>query len=41
MPKLTCPRKALTELGLPQTPVRGAIEKAVNRFKDNGYVQAK
>ena len=31
--------KAVTELGLPQTPVRGAIEKAVNWFIENGYVK--
>jgi dihydroflavonol-4-reductase len=31
--------KAITELGLPQTPVRGAIEKAVSWFRENGYVK--
>jgi dihydroflavonol-4-reductase len=31
--------KAITELGLPQTPVRGAIEKAVNWPRENGYVK--
>lgn len=30
--------KAVRELGLPQTPVVRAIEKAVRWFKDNGYV---
>jgi dihydroflavonol-4-reductase len=31
--------KALNELGLPQTPIRETIEKAVNWFRDNGYVK--
>lgn len=33
------PAKAVTELGLPQTPVEQALEKAVRWFKDNGYVK--
>ncbi|MBJ6800516.1 hopanoid-associated sugar epimerase [Geomonas propionica] len=31
--------KAQAELGLPQTPVEDALERAVKWFKDNGYVQ--
>ncbi len=31
--------KAVNELGLPQTPVRETIEKAVNWFRENSYVQ--
>lgn len=30
-------RKAITELGLPQTPVEVALEKAVRWFRDHGY----
>ncbi len=30
--------KAITELGLPQTPVELALEKAVRWFRQNGYV---
>ena len=30
--------KAVRELGLPVSPIEGAIEKAVNWFKANGYV---
>jgi len=30
--------KAVRELGLPQTPVRTAIEKALNWFRENGYL---
>jgi dihydroflavonol-4-reductase len=29
--------KAIRELGLPQSPIGGAIEKAVRWFRDNGY----
>jgi dihydroflavonol-4-reductase len=29
--------KAIRELGLPQTPVEGALERAVNWFRENGY----
>ncbi len=29
--------KAITELGLPQTPVEQAFEKAVKWFRENGY----
>ena len=29
--------KAIRELGLPQNPVEGALERAVNWFRDNGY----
>ena len=31
--------KAIRELGLPQTPVEQAIEKAVLWFRSNGYVR--
>ncbi len=31
--------KAVNELGLPQTPVKTTIEKAVNWFRENGYVK--
>jgi dihydroflavonol-4-reductase len=31
--------KAVQELGLPQTPVEEAFEKAVKWFKQNGYVR--
>ncbi|MEE8566173.1 MAG: hopanoid-associated sugar epimerase [Candidatus Bipolaricaulota bacterium] len=34
------PTKAIRELGFPQTPPRAALEKAVNWFQDNGYVNA-
>ncbi|MBI3996834.1 MAG: NAD-dependent epimerase/dehydratase family protein [Candidatus Omnitrophica bacterium] len=30
--------KAVTELGLPQTPIEEAIERAVRWFKDHGYL---
>lgn len=30
--------KAVRELGLPQSPIEGAIEKAIRWFEDNGYV---
>jgi dihydroflavonol-4-reductase len=30
--------KAINELGLPQTPIRITIEKAVNWFRENGYI---
>lgn len=33
------PGKAIRELGLPQTPPRTALQKAVEWFKDNGYVR--
>ena len=29
--------KAVNELGLPQSPVEGALEKAVKWFKDHNY----
>jgi len=32
--------KAVNELGFPQTPVKTTIEKAVNWFRENGYVKA-
>ncbi len=32
--------KAVKELGMPQTPIRTTVEKAVNWFKENGYVKA-
>jgi len=31
--------KAVSELGFPQTPIKTTIEKAVNWFKENGYVK--
>lgn len=31
--------KACRELGLPQTPIKTAVEKAVNWFTENGYVK--
>ena len=31
--------KAVNELGFPQTPIRTTIEKAVNWFRENGYVK--
>jgi len=33
------PTKAVRELGLPQTPVRQALERAVAWFRDHGYVR--
>jgi len=33
--------KAVKELGLPQTPVRTAVEKALNWFRENGYIKKK
>ena len=33
--------KAVRELGLPQSPVEGAFAKAVQWFRDNGYVHGK
>jgi dihydroflavonol-4-reductase len=33
------PSKAVCELGLPQTPVEEALERAVRWFNDNGYVR--
>ncbi|OGO30955.1 MAG: epimerase [Chloroflexi bacterium RBG_16_56_11] len=35
------PSKAVNELGMPQTPLRTTVEKAVNWFRENGYVKAK
>jgi dihydroflavonol-4-reductase len=32
------PEKAVRELGLPQTPVEAALERAIRWFRDNGYV---
>jgi dihydroflavonol-4-reductase len=32
--------KAINELGMPQTPIRTTFEKAVNWFRDNGYVKS-
>ncbi len=32
--------KAVKELGMPQTPIRTTVEKAVNWFRENGYVKA-
>ncbi len=31
--------KAVKELGMPQTPIRTTIEKAINWFKENGYIK--
>jgi dihydroflavonol-4-reductase len=31
--------KAVNELGLPQTPVRVAVDKALHWFRDNGYLR--
>ncbi|HOD73530.1 MAG TPA: NAD-dependent dehydratase, partial [Candidatus Bipolaricaulis anaerobius] len=33
------PGKAVRELGLPQTPAREALRRAVAWFQDNGYVK--
>lgn len=30
--------KALNELGLPQTPIKKTVEKAINWFRENGYI---
>ena len=30
--------KAVRELGLPQSPVEDALERAVKWFRDNGYI---
>jgi dihydroflavonol-4-reductase len=32
--------KAVNELGFTQTPIKTTIEKAVNWFRENGYVKA-
>ena len=34
-------RKAVTELGIPQSPVENALEKAVCWFTDHGYLRAR
>jgi dihydroflavonol-4-reductase len=34
------PAKAIRELGLPQTPVEGALERAVSWFRSHGYAPA-
>jgi dihydroflavonol-4-reductase len=31
--------KAVNELGFSQTPIKTTVEKAVNWFKENGYVK--
>ena len=31
--------KAVNELGLPQTPIRTTVEKAITWFRENGYVK--
>ncbi len=31
--------KAIKELGLPQTPIRRSVEKALNWFRENGYLK--
>lgn len=33
------PAKAIREIGMPQSPVRGALERAVDYFVTNGYVR--
>ncbi|HKC12159.1 MAG TPA: dihydroflavonol 4-reductase, partial [Vicinamibacteria bacterium] len=33
--------KAVRELGLPQTPIEEALERAVHWFRDNGYVRSR
>ncbi len=33
--------KAINELGMPQTSARDTLEKAINWFKENGYVKAR
>jgi len=35
------PAKAISQLGLPQTPPRQALAEAVEWFQTNGYVRAK
>jgi dihydroflavonol-4-reductase len=30
--------KAINELGLPQTPIKKTVEKAINWFRENGYI---
>ncbi len=32
--------KAIKELGMPQTPIKTTVEKAVNWFRENGYVKS-
>jgi dihydroflavonol-4-reductase len=34
-------QKAITELGLPQSPVETALEKAVRWFTDHGYTKGR
>jgi dihydroflavonol-4-reductase len=31
--------KAVKELGMPQTPIKKTVEKALNWFKENGYIK--
>ncbi len=39
-PALTCDcRRAVEELGMPQTPIRQALAEAVEWFRQNGYVE--
>jgi dihydroflavonol-4-reductase len=35
------PSKAVRELGLPQTPIEEALERAVRWFRENGYVRSR
>jgi len=35
------PTKAFEKLGLPKSPARAALERAVDWFTENGYVRAK
>lgn len=37
-PMFYSPAKAVKELGLPQSPIERALEKAIRWFKENGYV---
>jgi len=38
-PEFFSPRKAVEELGFPQTPAREALKKAIRWFQENGYVK--
>jgi len=37
-PQFYTPRKAIEELGMPQTPVRDAIQEAYDWFREHGYI---
>ena len=32
--------KAVSELGMPQTPIRKTVEKAIGWFRENGYLES-